>query len=111
MVWGSAGSSAAQAMLSQGSLAWKQNPPVAPGHCSTLPCRPGYGAILPLSISSPLPRPALAAGQSPAQSPAGSRLRRSLAAIPGQSSWRYWEERGSTSRLTRPALPSASVQP
>lgn len=84
--------------------AWKWSPLVTPGHHSTPPCRSGYGAVSPLSISSPLPRPALAAGQSPAQSPAGSHLRRSLAAIPGQSSWRYWEEWGSTPRLTRPAL-------
>lgn len=58
-----------------------------------------------LSIPSPLPPPALAAGQSPVQNPAGSRLRHSLAAIPSQSSWRYWEEQRSTSRLTHPALP------
>lgn len=94
-----------------GLSTWKWNPPVTPGHGSTLLCGSGYGAVLPLRISSPLPQPALAAGQSPAQSPAGSCLRRSLAAIPGQSSWRYWEERGSTPRLTRPALPSAGVQP
>jgi len=35
-------------------------------------------------------------------------LQHSLAAIPGQSSWRYWEEQGSTSKL---AQPSAGTQP